>query len=85
MKGKSQEQVVQELLESILDRLPPLFDLRMAIEKYPTQYKESMNTILVQEIGRFNILLDAIRKSLLSVEKAVQVFVCFVVVYFSVP
>lgn len=66
-----------EILTSILEKLPALFDIRLALEKYPTQYKESMNTILVQEMGRFNILVDAIRVSLNNVLRAIQVCVLF--------
>lgn len=48
------QQVVEELAEDILSKLPQNFDLQAVVEKYPVMYKESMNTVLRQEVIRFN-------------------------------
>ena len=42
------------------------------LEKYPVDYNESMNTVLVQEMERFNRLIKKIRSSMVDLQKAVK-------------
>lgn len=40
--------------------------------KYPVRYEESMNTVLLQELIRFNRLTAVVRRSLLDIRKAIK-------------
>lgn len=72
-QGKlSPDQMVFNVAEDILQKLPKNYNLDKANEKYPTLYEQSMNTVLVQEMGRFNVLLSCIRSSLTNVQRAIK-------------
>ncbi|XP_008419893.1 dynein heavy chain 3, axonemal isoform X1 [Poecilia reticulata] len=70
--GKSPQEVVEELSEDILTKLPQDFDIQLVMELYPVVYEESMNTVLRQEIIRFNRLTEVVRESLINICKALK-------------
>ena len=70
--GKSDDERVSDIATDILSKLPPLFDKAVVMRKYPTAYKESMNTVLVQEMERFNRLTEIVTSSLQDIKKAVK-------------
>jgi dynein heavy chain len=70
--GKSAEEIIGEVAGDILTNLPPNFDTEAVARKYPQDYYNSMNTVLVQELGRCNNLLTRVRSSLVNLGKAVK-------------
>ena len=44
----------------------------MVALKYPVMYEESMNTVLQQELLRFNALLAVVNSSLIELQKAIK-------------
>lgn len=71
--GGASEGLVAGLVRECLLALPPAFDLEAVQRKYPVLYEESMNTVLVQEMTRFNKLTGVIRDSLQSIDLALKV------------
>jgi dynein heavy chain len=70
LAGGTGEDAIAGLVSDLLAKLPSNFDIEKASHKYPVRYEESLNQVLVQEMVRFNRLLDVIRSSLAAVSKA---------------
>ncbi|KAL3685151.1 hypothetical protein R1sor_003173 [Riccia sorocarpa] len=70
--GRSRDEVVLEVAADIASKLPPPFDVEAARLKYAVKYEESMNSVLHQEMVRFNKLTDVIRSSLIVVQRTLK-------------
>ena len=64
--------IVLQIAKEVHSRLPNLFDTEFVQDKYPILYSQSMNTVLLQELIRYNRLLAIVRKSLSEVQKAIR-------------
>nr|XP_039250666.1 dynein heavy chain 3, axonemal-like [Styela clava] len=66
------QNLVEDLASDILSKLPTDFDTEEVKKKYPTDYSESMNTVLAQELIRFNNLTQVVRNSLQELKRALR-------------
>lgn len=62
----------QVIVEESLRVLPPDFDIEAAQLRWPVSYEDSFNTVLTQEMARYNKLLEIIRSSLVTISRALQ-------------
>jgi len=63
-KGESVDIIIKRKASDYLENIPPEFDLKMITKKFPINYMNSMNIVLVQEIIRYNRLTLNIKTSL---------------------
>ncbi|CAL8325422.1 unnamed protein product [Merluccius merluccius] len=66
------DNALYEIANDILTKLPDNFDIEVALLKFPVLYEESMNTVLVQEMERYNTLCVTIRVSIQNLLKAIK-------------
>jgi len=69
-KEQERDTMVLNTAKMIEQKIPPPFDIEMITKKYPTLYEESMNTVLMQEIVRYNGLLSEMISSLKEIQLA---------------
>ncbi|CAK9833026.1 Dynein axonemal heavy chain 3 [Anthophora retusa] len=65
-------EMVFNLCVDILSKVPAPFDTLEVAKKYPVLYMNSMNTVLRQELIRFNNLIVIIKRTLAEVQKAIK-------------
>ncbi|XP_025097584.1 dynein heavy chain 1, axonemal-like [Pomacea canaliculata] len=70
--GKSQEEVMEETARRIAKEIPNSIEIESVMTKYPVLYEQSMNTVLAQEVIRYNKLLNTIHRSLSDLLKALK-------------
>lgn len=68
----SKDDMLKEIAGDILSKLPPNYDILDACKKHPIKYEDSMNTVLQQELLRYNKLTTVVRSSLINVGKAIK-------------
>jgi len=70
--GMSREDQIIEFARMMAVQLPSLYDIDGIGLLYPTDYHESMNTVLVQEAQRYNRLLGVMHTSLYALQRALK-------------
>jgi len=70
--GISREDQIIDMAVGMANQLPKLFDIEVVSMNYPTDYLESMNTVLVQEGQRYNTLLEKLHVSLRELPRALK-------------
>ena len=70
--GSSRDELIMEVASTNLSKIPDLFDMEECALSYPIKWEESMNTVITQELERFNALRNVIVKSLNDIQKAVK-------------
>eukprot|EP00879_Flechtneria_rotunda_P017460 GHRR01018298.1.p1 GENE.GHRR01018298.1~~GHRR01018298.1.p1 ORF type:complete len:1011 (+),score=303.03 GHRR01018298.1:919-3951(+) len=69
--SSSRDTLLLQLAVELDSKLMAPFDIQAARYKYPVDYHESLNTVLCQELVRFNGLITAIHTSLVQLQKAI--------------
>ena len=70
--ASSRDALLDEMCGEIIGKMPQPFDIEMVRYKYPVDYHESMNTVLTQELVRYNWLIEIIHATLADLRKALK-------------
>lgn len=68
----SMDDTIKAAATDVLSKMPKAYDLEAAAKKHPLKYEDSMNTVLQQELMRYNRLINVVRDSLVNVGKAID-------------
>jgi len=71
-ESESDEVKLKKICDDILGKLPKEFNTEIVQIKFPVSYNNSMNTVLGQEIVRYNILISTITNSLKNIDQALK-------------
>ena len=70
--GPSKEDTMDLVAADISTKLMDPFDMEQVLIRYPVKWAESMNTVLSNELIRFNGLIAVVARSLVNVRKALK-------------
>lgn len=62
--GEESNRMVKKMTEDILAGIREPFKIKEIERNYPFKYEESMNSVLLQELARYNTLIETILESL---------------------
>jgi len=69
--ASNMDTIATNLANSIIADIPAPFNVKAAEKRYPVSYEQSMNTVLTQELAKFNNLIRTINKSLKDMKRAI--------------
>jgi dynein heavy chain len=70
--GKTREDTIRDVAADIASKVRQPYDLEAVAARFPVDWSESMNTVLTQELARYNRMLQLVHASLVSVQKAIR-------------
>ena len=70
--GASTEDIIKDKCLKMLEKLPREFDIDAVSKRLPILYEQCMNTVLQQELIRYNKMITTIIKSLDNLHKAID-------------
>lgn len=70
--GVSTEDIIKVKCAQMLEKLPREFDIEAVSKKLPILYEQCMNTVLQQELIRYNKMITTIISSLENLGKAID-------------
>lgn len=70
--AESEEDKLVSLAKDIQQKLPASFDVERVSIDFPVMYEESMNTVLIQELEKFNRLTSIVQTSLRELQRAIK-------------
>jgi dynein heavy chain len=70
--GASREDEVKHKAEDLLNRLPSKYNIEEVMIKHPNKHNESLNSVLQQELMRYNNLLNIVQISLKNLIDAIN-------------
>ena len=68
--GKSREEIIRDIAKNLETSMPAKFAVDEVATNYPPDYEESMNTVLFQEVIKYQRLLLRMESTLAQVQKA---------------
>eukprot|EP01022_Parablepharisma_sp_SALTPOND_P028312 TRINITY_DN70784_c2_g1_i1.p1 TRINITY_DN70784_c2_g1~~TRINITY_DN70784_c2_g1_i1.p1 ORF type:complete len:4393 (-),score=612.94 TRINITY_DN70784_c2_g1_i1:3426-16604(-) len=68
----SKEEEVAAKVKTLLEETPNEFDLEECNKKFPYMPTQCLNTVLLQELNKYNMLLSVVRKSLNELQAAIK-------------
>ncbi|KAG5177491.1 dynein heavy chain and region D6 of dynein motor-domain-containing protein [Tribonema minus] len=70
--GASREEQIAAAAADMEARLPQCHDADAVLARHPTDYRESLNTVLAQEAQRYHTLVGVMRRTLAELQKALR-------------